>query len=172
VDTKEYYIQLTVNTNVFLEILRSCNKEELHFKPEGKWSILEIAEHILIAERTVNIILYKNTDSKSIRSENYGYEKLNHILVDKRSSKIQAPDSFQPKGKLKSVDEFETALKNMRATLQNNIESGKLVVDDRTFKHPVLGEMTVKDWLYFIPLHASRHIDQIRDLLKKIRGSN
>jgi hypothetical protein len=92
--------------------------------------------------------------------------------VSQRSHKIKAPETFQPKGKLKSVAEFETTLKKMRETLRDNIESGKLIVDDRIFKHPTLGEMTVTDWLHFIPLHASRHMDQIRDILTKIKQSD
>jgi hypothetical protein len=73
-DTEAYYKQLNANTAEFLDVLKSCNEDELRFKSEERWSILEIAEHILVTERIVNIIIYKNTENKSDKSENYGYD--------------------------------------------------------------------------------------------------
>lgn len=130
---EDFYKKLDENTSAFIETLNACSEKDLRFKPEGKWSILEIAEHILISERGINLLLQRNTDDRSDRSEFYGFDKLNR-MIGTRSRKVQAPESLQPSGKLKDAEEFETTFTGLRSTLKNNIETGKVLIDDRVFR--------------------------------------
>lgn len=76
-----------------------------------------------------------------------------------------APEALLPKGEVTDVDAFKKRFQEQRKELKEDIENGKLIIDNRTRKHPRLGEMTVSDWLYFLISHTERHVEQIGELV-------
>lgn len=165
------YIQKLDNTKEQLfGVLETCTNEKLAQNEDGKWSILEILEHILITERALLMMLLKSSHQLSVDPEIIGDEKLRTILVENSDQKWLSPENFHPKGKLKSIDDFRIAILKHRENFKNQLLLGNLMIDNRKFEHPYLGFMTVIDWLNFIIYHTERHLEQIKDLLLNLNS--
>lgn len=167
-ELKSYLQILKENSDSLEQILLACTQEQLEFRKGNSWNILEIAEHILKTERLVFSLLLKSVESNSDREEILGFDKLNKLIVQFRARKVQAPDILKPEGEFTTVTEFLKSFNEQRALLKSALQNESIKIDNRIHKHPYLGEMTLRDWLYFIPLHAQRHQNQMKDLLIEI----
>lgn len=168
-DIDSYFIELDQLMEEFSQFLDSCKVEELNTPRGNAWSILEIAEHVLLTETIVMKLLKRVSKATSEKNEIYGKEKLQRLIVNLRAKKVQAPDSLHPKGRINSKYLFLHELRVMHEQLKENLHSNTIVIDNTIHKHPYLGEMTVRDWLYFIPAHGRRHLFQMKEQLNKIR---
>lgn len=165
---REGYIQnLQNNASEIFEVLDQCSSELLSKKEGAAWSIVEILEHIFLTERLVYVMLLRPSAKEAEQEEVIGQEKLQKLIVNLRARKLKAPDSLEPKGKIKTKEEFIKLFSEQRASLMQDVESDKIKISSASYVHPFLGEMTIRDWLHFIPLHSKRHLEQIKDLLKK-----
>lgn len=153
------------NTKTILDTIDSLSPEQLLIKPEGKWSIIEQLEHIVLTDKVVSLMLMRTPSSVSETDTILGQERLEKIIVTLRGRKVQAPDFLQPKGSIKSKTEFQEQFTQQREAFKQKVENGEIILSNNTYKHPYLGEMTVIDWYHFIPLHAQRHLEQIKDIL-------
>jgi hypothetical protein len=164
--------QLDKNTNDTLEIAKSCSPSELTFKQDGKWSILEILEHIYMTDRIIHVIVSRPSNNLNHTQEIIGNEKIRKIMVDLRGDKIVSPERLKPKGDIHDVATFEKTFFQQRELLKQEIRAGKIVIDNRIHMHLFLGEMTISDWLNFIVHHTYRHLEQIKDILAlKVNGA-
>ncbi len=165
---RDIYIQnLQNNASEILEVLDQCSSELLSKKVGEAWSILEILEHIFLTERLVYVMLLRPSSKQAEKEEVIGQEKLQKLIVNLRARKLKAPDSLEPKGKIKSKEEFIKLFSEQRASLMLDVEGAKIQISLASYVHPFLGEMTIRDWLHFIPLHSKRHLEQIKDIMKK-----
>jgi hypothetical protein len=165
-DIKAYISQLDDNTHALIQLANSYPAGILTIKKDDRWSILEILEHITITDRVVISLLQRPSEEVHIEEEIYGKQKLERILVRLREKKIISPEGLRPKGVLKSVPEFENLFVPNRNTLKSMLQNGSIVIDNRIYLHPFLGNMTVSDWLYFVIHHTERHTKQIEDISK------
>jgi hypothetical protein len=165
-------LQEKIQTNT-LELLKSFNSlshDEIKFKPSEKiWSVLECVEHIfLIAEAVSKVI---STPEGAVKNENdktelFGEQKLNILLVSNRAFKVPAPDYVSPKGRFVKSEDAVQNINSVMGKIILHIDSHTIDVETHTIKHPVLGEMTKVDWIHFMIAHTNRHILQIEELKK------
>jgi DinB superfamily len=152
-----------------LEALESLSDEQLKYKaaPE-RWSVLEVAEHIMLTEG----ILYGAMEKALASKPNSEWETktkgktefLEKALVN-RTTKAQAPESIVPTGKLSRV-EVIARLKESRAKTIKFAEETQLPLKMHTLDHPfpVFGTLNAYQWLIYIPLHNIRHNLQIAEV--------
>jgi DinB superfamily len=164
-DINIFIERLDNTTNDTLQTVKLCSKEQLNHKQGDKWSILEILEHLYLTDNIIFTIISRPTIDISPSSEIVGNEKMKTILVDQRDQKLITPEMLKPVGKINNLAVFEQVFLSQRETLKNNISTGKLTIDNRVHKHPILNDMTIIDWLNFTIHHTQRHIEQIKDLL-------
>jgi len=169
-DIAKYLQTLSSNTEKVVDLLHSSEATELNFKSQGRWNLLEIGEHLILTERVVCKLLFAPSDSRAGKEELHGEERLNRMLVGMRSRKIVTPEIFEPKGEIKDPGTFEKKFREQRQMIIDGIKTDRIKIDDRVQKHPVLGEMTISDWLYFLPQHAARHLEQMKDNLQLSRA--
>lgn len=132
---------------------------------ENSWSIGEILEHIILIESAVIKLLATPSETYHDNLERIGLHKMRQYLVAARAmAKVNAPDPFHPKGHM-LADDFQQVFFNSREKLIESLENGALVLDNRMYKHPFLGNMTVADWMYSLVAHAERHREQIREII-------
>lgn len=163
-DLENFVENLDHTTNTVLQVAKDCSPEQLHFKEAGKWSVLEILEHLYLTDRVIFTIISRPSETISPSSEIVGNEALQKILVEKRGHKIISPDMLQPKGEIKDLDALVNLFTSQRETLKKDLLGNKIVIDNRVHKHPFLGEMTIADWLNFTIHHTQRHLEQINEL--------
>jgi len=166
-----------------LDLMEGLSEEQLKFKsaPE-KWSVLEVAEHIWMAEGA----LFGAVEGALAAKENPDWETktkgktefLERVMVS-RERKATAPESIVPSGKL-TRDEVVAKLKEARAKTLKFAEETKLPLKAHTFDHPfpVFNTLNAYQWLIYIPLHNIRHNKQIEEVKsdsnfpKKVRPRN
>lgn len=167
-----------------LDLMAGLSEEQLHFKPAPeKWSVLEVAEHISLAEG----LLFGTVEKALAEKENPEWETktkgktefLERVMVS-RDRKASAPESIVPSGKL-SRDEVLARLKEGRAKTLKFAEETKLPLKAHTLDHPfpVFSTLNAYQWLIYIPLHNIRHNKQIEEVksdpkfpAKKVRPRN
>lgn len=167
-----------------LDLMAGLSEEQLRFKPSPeKWSALEVAEHIALAEGA----LFGGVERALASKENPEWEAktkgktefLERVLVN-RDRKAQAPENIVPSGKL-TRDEALAKLKEARAKTLKFAEETKAPLKAHTFDHPfpAFGALNAYQWLIYIPLHNIRHNKQIEEVkslpnfpTKKVRPRN
>jgi DinB superfamily len=162
-DTTEYLHQLNENTEAIIGVAQANVEYDAEIPSDGKWSTLLIMEHLYIVDRAVMAGMLNKHLEKHDTAEIFGQQKLNRIIVEMRGRKVVAPDGMIPSGQFESMQQFMVAFAIQRSKLRNYILEEKIIVDQRYYKHPYLGEMTISDWCYFIIAHARRHLLQIHD---------
>lgn len=162
--TAETAIQkLGENLNYIIQQARACSYENLNKKDAGKWGNHQILEHIYLTEESIHRLLLRRPDKQNQTAEIFGNEKLKRMLVDQRAYKITAPDYLIPTGKYSNIEDFVDEFLLERNALTEDIRAGRIIVDSGIHNHPVLGEMTVPDWIHFLIHHSVRHLEQIKD---------
>ena len=166
-----------------LDLMAGLTEEQLKFKPAPeKWSVLEVAEHISLAEG----LLFNAVEGALAAKENPEWETktkgktefLERVMVN-RDRKATAPESIVPSGKL-TRDEVIAKLKESRAKTLKFAEETKLPLKAHTLDHPfpVFNTLNAYQWLIYIPLHNIRHNKQIEEVKsdpnfpKKVRPKN
>ncbi len=164
-NTQNYFATLDDNTNAVLQLAKSSTTAQLSHIEKGKWNVLQILEHIYLTDKIVIAIISRPTEKLHTNEEFIGNEKLKLWLVEKQTTKVKAPEMLEPKGDLKDIASFEKIFLTQRNLLKQQIEKGQITIDNRIHKHPMLGEMTISDWLYFLIHHTQRHLKQAQMLI-------
>ncbi len=168
-ETTNLLAALKATEQAFFAELQNCTEEQVKQKLDEKtWSLLECAEHIFIVE--VGLVRMLRAEAAPTAPEGtastINREKLDKILQN-RQTPIPAPDTVAPKGRFATLADLLKAFQKTRNEMYQLIEASNLV-DGVLVKHPMLGDMTKADWVYFIPRHTARHIEQLKEIKQKI----
>jgi len=153
-----------------IEVLNKLSDEQLHFKPApDKWSVLEVAEHIMLSENEIFGAVQKAIDSgvnPDWEAKTKGKSEFLEKAILDRSHKVQAPEALVPAGKL-SRQEIIARFKEERAKTLKFARTTRLPLKSYTMDHPapVLGTLNAYQWLLLVPLHNMRHNLQIDEVM-------
>ena len=161
----DYLGTLDTNTRDIIAVASSF-ENKVYNVPEGKWSPLQILEHIYLTDRVVIMMLSRPSEQYHNDKHILGSARLEKVIVTRRDVKVEAPDALQPKGQFENGADFVHAFSEQRKDLSTKLSNGEIAVDNRVHKHLRLGEMTIADWLYFMVHHSQRHLEQIKDILQ------
>jgi len=153
----------------FLELVRDVGEAGWNYKPgPDRWSVAEVAEHILLTEGS----LFGRAEQALAAPPNPDWESktagktefIERVMPD-RSRKAQAPESVQPRSGL-SRAEVLRRFQEARARTIAFVEKIDRPVKAHTAEHPfpVFGTLNAHQWLIYIPLHNSRHNQQIEEV--------
>ncbi len=169
-DQVKFFDLLDRSTVDTLQLAHSLTPAQLTYARPGRWSAMQILEHICMAESSIGKILVRPADKVSEHDELMGIDKIHKLVVDERHKTVVAPERMIPTGQIATVADFETAFVAQRNALKADIASGVKIIDNRVFLHPALGEMTISDWMYFSLSHTERHLVQIQENLKEMES--
>lgn len=137
---------------------------------QDQWSIQEIIEHLVLAERGGFDLIY--TAAERFRtgepvwsgtSENSGLS-IEEIIGKTWKTKEKAPPSATPQGKW-SLAVWTAHFKNVDDLLLNLLPVLKdLPLEEVIYPHFLCGPLDAVQRLEFIRFHIDRHYDQIRNL--------
>ncbi|MGD6819048.1 DinB family protein [Metabacillus sp. 84] len=150
-----------------LNTLNAVTDEQFNEKPASdQWSIGQVVDHL---QKMENIVLKNLKESIPDAEEKVVEEKQLEIVTD-RSRKVPAPDYVAPRSAPIDRVETITALEEARRDLTQFTELLKEDFDltKRALKHPVLGELSVKQWIEFVGYHEKRHLLQIQEVKESI----
>src|SRR5262249_36476669 len=134
-----------------LDLMEGLSEEQLKFKsaPE-KWSVLEVAEHIWLAEGLLFGSLERALASKpnpEWQPKTKGKTKFLERVMVSRDRKATAPESIVPSGRL-TRDDLIAKLNDARAKTLKFAEETKLPLKEHTLDHPfqVFNTLNAYQW--------------------------
>ena len=160
---------LRESQEAFLNAVESLDDAQWAYTPAaGRWSIGEIAEHLVLAEDLLFAIVERavsqdpDPDWQSTTAGKVDF--LERVLVE-RTGKAIAPQSIQPLGQLGRTEVLQR-YHDRRARTQEFAEHTELPLKAVTIDHPfpIFGILNGYQWLLYIPLHNLRHNQQIEEV--------
>ncbi|WP_127532142.1 DinB family protein [Paenibacillus kobensis] len=155
--------------------------EMLRFKPHDRWSIEQILEHVTLTNHFLLILIRKGTrkakDSalksdlnQAVSNYEYNLEALDQIARH-NSFKWIRPEHMEPNGE-KSTAEVKLLLEEQIEECQQmlrQLPNGEGILYKTMMTVNNLGKIDVYQYLYFLCLHARRHISQMQGVMEEYR---
>ena len=159
--------------NQLLEELKYYSEDQLNRKPgEGKWSVIQVMHHMLLAETgSLNYIQKKLSFSPELKKKGIltASRKLALWFFLKTPFKFKAPEGVSGENlpefagfwdTAKQWKEQRTKLKSFLATLPPELYRKEV------YKHPFAGRLDLSGMVDFFDGHFDRHHKQIRKIIK------
>jgi hypothetical protein len=170
---QEQYDSLKLKLEALLQHLDSLSGEELSFKAgPDKWSIVEVVEHLVIAEEDLLKQLSTNIPASTLDPEAKTPEKHQTVIkVMERDIEVDVPhESLEPHGRI-ALDDLLNQWDDIRKKLPGllaEVEPEKK--DDPVFRHPYGGPLDIADTLQFFEVHFDNHMRHIDRILAQAKG--
>ena len=131
---------------------------------EGSWSVLEVAEHIVLSDRGM-LKRYRDA-GENTHPLNLDAERFIETMGRDLSIRRQAPPHVQPTGQFASLAEALHEYRRTRAEIVRLIESSEEDFRTKLVPHPLM-EMDGYQLFLLIAAHSERHTRQI----EAVKGS-
>lgn len=166
-DIQETFKSLGKKYGKLLQHLNSLSDDVLYFKAQAdKWSIVEVIEHLVMAEENMLAQLTDVTSAQTLDPQDRSAKNYHIVIkVMTKDIPVDVPDkSMEPHGQISLAEllvRWDDTRKKTRAYI-NGIDSEK--VGDLVYRHPFAGPLDMAETLRFIDVHFDnhmRHIDKI-----------
>jgi len=149
-----------------LNSVRDVQHEPFNQKlASDEWSMKQILEHLYLMEGAI-----ANNIEKQLASgkEEEAKKRPIELSVD-RSTKVEAPNAFQPTDDEASILEMEEKLATSHQALQKIAnEYSEATLAKKAMPHPAFGKMSLDQWITFVGYHEERHTKQIEEVKEKL----
>lgn len=144
---------------------RSASAEALARAPEGKWSSLQVLEHLFLSYTATTKGLLQSLEAGRPEPGGQSFaQRLRGVYVlgiGRFPAGVEAPKQTVPRNILgdDAIRQFNDALVAMDATLTDT--ERRFGQNARVLRHPVLGPLTAQQWRRFHLVHGRHHLRQI-----------
>ena len=152
--------------HVVLDLLAGRPEADWHRAPQGKWSPAQIAEHLAISIDTSSRRFEERRSRPPMTPRPRGLLALAArvciLHLGWFPSGFRAPDATRPSER---PDPAEVSARIRRSHERFRELAGALLPrrrGDLLVKHPVLGDLTLEEWMRFHVVHFHHHAKQIR----------
>lgn len=153
--------EFQANTDQILAWTDRLSDAELRQRPlAGKWSPLEVLEHVFISEKGAARLIQAPA-TPIVRDLAKSRERMGRPL-SKLDEKYVGGPAIDPKGRFEDYAQWRAAFLQNRATMA---EAALALGGDGLctgFPHPYFGQLTRAEWIAFAILHAERHLAQMQ----------
>lgn len=156
--------KLEVSKNQFLGKLSSFSKSQVHFKPNGGWCMLEVGEHLWLAEQGTLFMIDGFIPTKINNQEKQKNDAayLGSIAFLESSGKASAPPVVTPT-KIPSLSELQQKWLKLNKKWEKLTHNAPMNSDDLIIiNHPVGGKMNLRQCMSFNKAHIFHHAQQIK----------
>jgi uncharacterized damage-inducible protein DinB len=164
-ELKTRYDALEAKRQVVFELLYSLNADETTFRAgPGRWSILMVLEHVVIAEEVVLADIRRAGTAGPAGTAPKSPEAFHMVIkVLEKDIPVEVPlPELEPTGAV-SLDDLIVRWEAARTGLRQALE--KIPPETLTIpicRHPVAGPMDARETLEFLAVHLDHHRRQIR----------
>jgi hypothetical protein len=164
---KELLAQIDSTEAALLNEYGSLTQEEMNTVPfAGSWTPGQLSEHL---EKSYGVeTLYAETANTS-RDPALKVEEIKAIFLD-FSTKMQSPDFIYPRGDHYNKEEVCRVLKTRWTDIRKAATTLDLSKTCLAFEFPGSGPLTRFEWLNFFVIHTQRHLHQLTNMEKALRG--
>ena len=160
----------TERQNLLAAVHRVPEPERNRRPGEMRWSIAEVLEHLVTVETGIAALIAKRGKFQP-RPDEPRPEPLDEVRIARlrnRGERIEAPDRVRPSGTVQCADALR-ALTEVRTSLRQALEDANPgSLDGCTAAHPVLGTLSLRDWVHFVAHHEARHTAQILEIAEAL----
>jgi hypothetical protein len=169
IDKPSLLTLLETSGGTFVDSFRTLDQSQFHFKPgPDRWSIAEIAEHVIVAEtgsgRLLGGRLTREPTPPEVLAQSVGAEARIDARLGLEAPRVPAPEFVLPKGRWQTPAEMVTVFTESRQATIRLLATSELDFRAYAFPHAVLGPLDGLQWAYFMARHALRHADQIETI--------
>ena len=164
---REFAIKYATDTQAdFVKQLTGLSDAQLNFRAaEGRWTIGEIAEHIIVVENALRGFVDGGMKAPvPACKDEFRIQDVAVILtITNRQQKFQAPEAVRPNGRWKTVPDL---LANFDTTRKTSIDYMKNMKEDmRSHFVPMpLGKLDAFQSFLFMIGHSERHLAQLKEV--------
>ena len=150
----------------YVKQLTGLSDAQLNFRAaEGRWTIGEIAEHIIVVENALRGFVENGMKAPvPACKDEFRIGDVSVILtITNRQQKFQAPEAVRPNGRWKTVPDLLT---NFGTTRQTSIDYLKNMKDDMRshFAQMPFGKLDAFQSYLFMIGHSERHLAQLKEV--------
>jgi len=151
--------------------IRSASADRLSHAAEGKWSPLQVLEHLVLSYTATTKGLLRAMEigrpERSRRTFGHRLRSFYVLSMGRFPAGIEAPKHTVPRDGLGTDPQrrFNDALVAMDASLAD--AERRFGHRSRVLVHPVLGPLTAQQWRRFHLVHGRHHLKQIEARLKE-----
>ena len=161
--------QFSDNLRRFILMVDGLSDAQWNFhEEEGRWSIAEVAEHIILTEH----LIFGQINEQALQSPAQPKLKKDPAQVDlmisagvrDRSQRFQAPDPARPKGVYKTPNEAIQDFIGARSETITYLKKTDVDLRVHFADHPLGMKLDAHQWFLFMAGHADRHLKQIEQV--------
>ncbi|WP_027380069.1 DinB family protein [Chryseobacterium daeguense] len=152
------------------------DKEMMNFQPSnGGWTVQQILEHIYLTNFYLLILIEKGSKKAKRNYQNLdlNFEIKNYSFDKEKFEKVGEygafewirPKHMEPKGEL-DLNEIRSLISlqyNQCLNYLNIMKNGEGLLCKTTMTVNELGKINVYEYIYFLSLHAQRHVTQMKN---------
>jgi hypothetical protein len=152
--------------SIVLGPLEGRSDEEWHAAPQGKWSPGQIVHHLAVGIDLSGRAFASRVDKPPMRRRPRSpVQRLAHALI--LSIGYIPPGGRAPETTLPAQRPDRAATeRQLREGVARFVELAHTLLPRRAHdlfvKHPVMGDLTIEEWMRFHVRHATHHVRQIR----------
>ena len=153
----------------FLAAIDGVSDAQWKWKPAPqKWSVGEVAEHIVVAEASmfqkVQTALAAPADPEW-EQHTKGKTEMIEMIMAPRLGRVSAPEPLVPKGDMTPA-EVKKRFGEQRAAFVKFATETDASLKEHTAEHPfaMFNPLSAHQWLIYAPLHTMRHDKQIAEV--------
>lgn len=150
----------------YVKQLTGLSDAQLNFRAaEGRWTIGEIAEHIIVVENALRGFVEAGMKAPvPACKDDFRINDVSVILtITNRQHKFQAPEQVRPNGRWKTVPDL---LANFDTTRRGTIDYMKNMKEDMRshYSNMPLGRLDAFQAYLFMIGHSERHLAQLKEV--------
>ncbi|HEV3331887.1 MAG TPA: DinB family protein [Bryobacteraceae bacterium] len=151
----------------FLAAIDGVTDQQWRWKPSpDRWSVGEVAEHIVLAEASQFANVKKAISSPANpawEEKTKGKTETLVAVLAPRLGKAQAPEAIVPKGGMTPA-QVKERFERQRVEIARFATETDLPLKQYTIDNPFFGALNAYQWLIYAPLHTMRHDKQIAEV--------
>ena len=151
----------------FLSAIEGVSEPQWKWKPAPeRWSVGEVAEHIVIAEASQFANVQKairSAPNPAWEDQTKGKTERLEAVLAPRLGRVQAPEAIVPKGGMTLAQVLER-FERQRVEMVKFARETDAPLKQYTIDNPFFGTLNAYHWLIYAPLHTMRHDKQIAEV--------
>jgi hypothetical protein len=138
------------------------------------WSVAEVLEHLHRVERGIARLAAQGIERARVqgvgpeRSEESVLGLLDAFQLARRSQKIATPEPVAPRGAYTAAQALVALAESRQALLSTLASADGLALGQITYPHPLLGVLSLYQWVLFVGQHEARHALQIQEIAGRL----
>jgi len=151
---------------IVLDATRGAGDESKARRDPGQWSVVEIVEHLTRAysgtAKGFERCLEKSASLASTASMRQHLQQFALINLGYFPEGRQAPKHILPTGELDLGAVLDAVRRDLARLDESAARTRQALGTGKMLDHPILGALTVDQWLKFHAVHTAHHARQIR----------